>query len=79
MPIGIRGAIIKYGLIEEFDNRLAIPFIDVEAVNNPAVDTRIPVAARNFCLRESIGLSSASMIKKKTTDENDTNEKTTKT
>ena len=48
-------------------------------MNNPAVDTRIPTVARNFCLRDSVGFSSANIIKKKTTDENDTNEKTTKT
>ena len=56
-----------------------IPAIDVEAINNPREDTRIPVTARNFCFRDRIGFSSASIIKKKTTDENDTNENTTKT
>jgi len=58
---------------------LVIPTIDVEAINNPIADTRIPVTARNSCFRDRIGFSSASMIKKKTTEENDTNENTTKT
>ena len=80
-PRGMTGASSrKYRFIEEVFKRWEKPpAVDVEARNRPTTDARMPKNAKDSCLRDKLGFSTASIIKKKIADANDTNEKTTKT
>lgn len=55
------------------------PAVKVDARNNPKTATRMPITATDSCLLDNLGFSKTKIIRKKITDANDTNEKTTKT
>ena len=80
-PIGITGARARKckSTTELFSREFIPPAVEVEARNNPIMDTIIPTTERDSCFLDKFGFSKISIIRKKITDANDTNEKTTKT